>query len=121
MFSRFLFSTLQPSMSNATANLFFDWQAKICCTVFTSAYFHYFLVGDAHINKKIHEQLDTLLDIEVIDGTILCDWLFDALEQQRFLEQFQMWNGKFIVFSSKHINPILATRLNRIAYELNIP
>jgi len=86
------------------------------------------LIGDAYINSKIQSQLSSLVDIEVIDDPLLWsliqqsgdDWLFDALEQQRFIEQFRIWKGKFIIFSSRHINPILATRLNRIAYELNI-
>lgn len=86
-------------------------------------------VGDQHINKKIHEQLGTLLNVDVVEDSFLWsaiqksgdDWLFDALEQQKFVEQFQSWRGKFVIFSSRHINPVLATRLNRIAYELNIP
>lgn len=86
-------------------------------------------VGDEYINKKIHTQLNELLDLDIEDGSSLWaliqkagdDWLFDALEQERFVEQFKAWQGKFIVFTTKHINPVLATRINRIAYELNIP
>lgn len=85
-------------------------------------------VGDQYINQKIADALKTLIDVEIIDGTLLWelvqrsddDWLFDALAQQHFIEQFRKWEGKFVIFSSKHINPVLATRLNRIAYELNI-
>lgn len=86
-------------------------------------------IGDQYINRKIHEQLGELLDIEVIDDSSLWalieksgdNWLFDALEQQRFIEQFDAWRDKFIVFTTRHINPALATRINRVAYELNIP
>jgi thiazole/oxazole-forming peptide maturase SagC family component len=87
------------------------------------------LLGDPYLCKQISEQLGSLLEIEMTDVSALWsiiqnagdDWLFDALEQQRFVEQFQAWQGKFIIFLSKHINPILATRLNRIAYAINIP
>jgi bacteriocin biosynthesis cyclodehydratase domain-containing protein len=126
----------QLGVLQAKSESFIDYYVdNIAPTLRRPGQFHYqvsmpiVLVGDAYINKKIREQLDALLDIEMIDGSSLWpliqksgdDWLFDALEQQRFVEQFQMWKGKFIIFSSKHINPILATRLNRIAYELNIP
>lgn len=86
-------------------------------------------IGDSCINKKIHDQLKNLLNVEMIHDSTLWsliqksgdDWLFDALEQQRFIEQFKPWQHKFIVFSSRYINPVHATRLNRIAYALNIP
>jgi len=86
-------------------------------------------VGDQYINQKITAQLDSLLEVEIIDGTEQWDlikksgdnWLFDALEQKKFIEKFQSWQDKLIIFSSRYINPILATRINRIAYELNIP
>jgi thiazole/oxazole-forming peptide maturase SagC family component len=85
-------------------------------------------LGDNIINYKIRAQLEEILNIEMIEDPILWslilksgdDWLFDALEQEQFIEAFRVWQGKFIIFSSQHINPILATRLNRIAYELNI-
>lgn len=86
------------------------------------------LIGDQYINTNLHQQLKAILNIEIINDSSLWallqqsgdDWLFDALEQQRFVEHFQNWVGKFIIFSSKHINPVVATRLNRIAYELDI-
>jgi thiazole/oxazole-forming peptide maturase SagC family component len=86
------------------------------------------LIGDQYINKKIQEQLDDLLKIEIIDGSLIWemikksgdDWLYDALEQQKFIEKFESLKGKFVIFSSKHIDPILATRFNRIAYKMDI-
>lgn len=85
-------------------------------------------IGDKEINEKIRDQLAPLFPITMEEGGDLWsllqksgdDWLFDALEQQRFIEKFQAWRGKFLIFSSRHINPILATRLNRVAYELDI-
>lgn len=87
------------------------------------------LVGDAEINEKIQAQLTSLGEVKIHDGSELWnlikksddEWLFDALEQQRFIEQFKEWQGKYIVFSSRHINPVIASKLNRITHLLNIP
>lgn len=46
--------------------------------------------------------------------------MFDAFEQEKFLAQFSNWKNKFLVFTTKYINPLHATRLNRIAKLLNI-
>lgn len=86
-------------------------------------------LGDAFINNKIRQQLVSMIDYTSQDSDELWsfvlkssdDWLFDALEQQRFLALFQPWQNKFLVYTSRHINPVIATRLNRIAYMLNIP
>ncbi len=86
------------------------------------------LIGDERLSQKIQEQLANLLTVEISYDTELFsqieqagdDWLFDALEQEKILDKFKTWENKFVVYSSRHINPIIATRLNRIAYELNI-
>lgn len=86
------------------------------------------LIGDKEISAKISEKITNLLPAKITyDNTLFTrlesigdNWLFDALEQEEIVQKFKEWQGKFLVFTSKHINPIIAMRLNRIAYELDI-
>lgn len=85
------------------------------------------LLGNEIINAQIQLQLKKLgLQVETDDQLFALihhsgdEWLFDALAQEHFISQFERWKNKFIVLSCSHVNPILATRLNRIAYLLNI-
>jgi bacteriocin biosynthesis cyclodehydratase domain-containing protein len=87
------------------------------------------LIGDESLSQRIKAQLTRLVSVEVVHDTALFseieqsgdNWLFDAFEQEKLIDKFKSWQGKFLIFSTRHINPIIATRLNRIAYELNIP
>jgi bacteriocin biosynthesis cyclodehydratase domain-containing protein len=86
------------------------------------------LVGDTFITQVIQQQLKLIAEIEMIEGHALWnmladtsdEWLYDSLLQQKMIEQFSVWQGKFVVYATRHINPVLATKMNRVAYLLNI-
>ena len=48
-------------------------------------------------------------------------WLYDGLALEEKLEEFKDWQGNFIVLALRHIDPNLSSRLNRIAFNLDIP
>jgi len=48
------------------------------------------------------------------------DWLYDSLLLERELKNYQSWQNHFIVLALSNVDPVLAFKLNRIAYSLNI-
>lgn len=90
------------------------------------------LLGDPHLCKMVDNLIHDSFDGRVQNTRILEesaylpslmeseDWLYDPLALEEKLEAFSAWKNHFVILAVRHINPNLASRLNRILYNLKI-
>lgn len=89
------------------------------------------LVGDCSLTKEVYQLLTPSADqiemLEVHDPLLIelqnlnDDWLHNGFLLAEKIEKFKCWKNKFILFLQNPGNPILAHKLNRLAYHLAIP
>lgn len=90
------------------------------------------LIGDDLLTIKLQtiltDSFSNQIRIERIDEEIYQQlslgndkWLYDPLLLEEKLAFFSKWKDFFIVLATKHVNPDLASKINRLAYQLDIP
>jgi thiazole/oxazole-forming peptide maturase SagC family component len=91
------------------------------------------LLGDQCVTKPIQDLInksfgENKISVEVLHDeewkTELLreeDWLYDPLQLEKMRERFASWKGAFVVLATRHVEPLVASYLNRLAHELHFP
>lgn len=89
------------------------------------------LIGDRLLVRQIYDFLIPHIDqtqIKILDPELFEeladnneDWLHDGLLLAKKIEKFQELKKYFIIYAQQNLQPVTASRLNRIAHQLNIP